>query len=61
MRTAICSDECQNGGTCVEPNTCSCAPSYDGDTCEMSTLISDLFPSIYHYAVSFAINKWYTL
>ena len=30
---AICSDTCQNGGTCSSPDTCSCAHGWTGSTC----------------------------
>uniref|UniRef100_A0A8W8MXH9 EGF-like domain-containing protein n=1 Tax=Magallana gigas TaxID=29159 RepID=A0A8W8MXH9_MAGGI len=29
-----CSPACQNGGTCVQPNVCSCAPGWNGTFCE---------------------------
>ncbi|XP_065928964.1 epidermal growth factor-like protein 7 isoform X2 [Magallana gigas] len=32
--SAICSPACQNGGTCVQPNVCSCAPGWNGTFCE---------------------------
>ncbi|XP_046644304.1 epidermal growth factor-like protein 7 isoform X2 [Daphnia pulicaria] len=31
---AVCSKGCKNGGTCVKPNTCNCAPGYTGPSCE---------------------------
>ncbi|KAK7497024.1 hypothetical protein BaRGS_00011760, partial [Batillaria attramentaria] len=30
----VCSAECQNGGTCIGPDTCQCAPGWTGPTCE---------------------------
>ncbi|XP_014090366.3 uncharacterized protein slow [Bactrocera oleae] len=30
----ICSTECQNGGTCTEPDTCSCPAGFSGKFCE---------------------------
>ena len=33
-RIAVCNKGCKNGGTCVKPNTCSCAPGYTGPSCE---------------------------
>lgn len=30
----ICSTECQNGGTCTEPDTCSCSAGFTGKFCE---------------------------
>ncbi|EFX77221.1 hypothetical protein DAPPUDRAFT_247979 [Daphnia pulex] len=29
-----CLQGCKNGGTCVKPNTCNCAPGYTGPSCE---------------------------
>ncbi|XP_063410738.1 uncharacterized protein LOC134693760 [Mytilus trossulus] len=29
----ICSPGCRNGGTCVQPNKCSCPSAYTGDIC----------------------------
>ena len=31
---AICRPGCQNGGTCVRPNGCSCATGYTGTLCQ---------------------------
>ncbi|CAF4154212.1 unnamed protein product [Adineta steineri] len=35
MRTAktVCSPSCENGGTCVAPNTCLCTSSYTDSVC----------------------------
>ncbi|KAK3108253.1 hypothetical protein FSP39_004202 [Pinctada imbricata] len=33
---AICSPQCQNGGTCISPNTCACAPGWRGSFCEQA-------------------------
>jgi hypothetical protein len=33
--TPICTDPCMNGGTCVSPNTCSCATEWTGLECEI--------------------------
>ena len=30
---AICSETCQNGGTCSSPDTCSCVHGWTGSTC----------------------------
>nr|XP_045626152.1 von Willebrand factor D and EGF domain-containing protein-like [Procambarus clarkii] len=35
---AACSPPCQNGGTCVAPNTCECVPGFAGDACEILPL-----------------------
>ena len=32
--TAVCANPCQNGGTCVDINTCSCPTGYAGPSCE---------------------------
>lgn len=29
----VCTDECQNGGTCISPNTCECTAGHSGSTC----------------------------
>ncbi|OWF35134.1 uncharacterized protein LOC110443319 [Mizuhopecten yessoensis] len=29
----VCNDACQNGGTCVSPNTCTCTPGQSGSNC----------------------------
>ncbi|XP_060064515.1 uncharacterized protein LOC132544877 [Ylistrum balloti] len=31
--TPVCNDVCQNGGTCIAPNTCSCTGGRSGSTC----------------------------
>jgi hypothetical protein len=31
---AICEEECQNGGICTAPNTCTCASGFIGDKCQ---------------------------
>ena len=28
--SAVCVEMCQNGGTCVAPETCACLPGYTG-------------------------------
>ncbi|XP_060564261.1 delta and Notch-like epidermal growth factor-related receptor [Ruditapes philippinarum] len=32
--TPICYQSCQNGGTCIRPNTCQCTSSFKGPHCE---------------------------
>ena len=27
---AVCDPSCQNGGSCLSPNTCTCLPGYTG-------------------------------
>ena len=31
---AICDPACENGGTCIEPNTCECVDGYSGTQCQ---------------------------
>lgn len=31
---AVCQRVCQNGGTCIAPNTCKCQPGYSGQWCQ---------------------------
>ena len=35
QKTPVCSAKCQNGGTCIRPNVCQCAPGYKGATCHI--------------------------
>ncbi|XP_063419667.1 uncharacterized protein LOC134704814 [Mytilus trossulus] len=42
--TAICSPKCQNGGTCIRPNACSCPAGYEGDICAGIAVCSHLHP-----------------
>ena len=30
-----CTDGCQNGGTCILPEVCTCAPGWTGTNCEI--------------------------
>ncbi|XP_070570759.1 epidermal growth factor-like protein 7 [Ptychodera flava] len=32
--TAICNPHCENGGSCVAPNSCRCTPNFTGRRCE---------------------------
>ncbi|XP_072015031.1 uncharacterized protein [Amphiura filiformis] len=32
--TPICTQDCQNDGTCTAPDTCTCSPCYTGAICE---------------------------
>ncbi len=34
---AVCSDPCQNGGTCASPGVCVCKLGYSGKRCETSS------------------------
>ncbi|XP_052223964.1 protein kinase C-binding protein NELL2-like [Dreissena polymorpha] len=36
-KKALCSSECQNGGTCVSPDVCECPKGYNGLRCENET------------------------
>nr|XP_022288617.1 hemicentin-1-like [Crassostrea virginica]XP_022288618.1 hemicentin-1-like [Crassostrea virginica] len=36
QKTPVCSAKCQNGGTCIRPNVCQCAPGYKGATCHIA-------------------------
>lgn len=31
---AVCTEPCQNGGTCANADTCVCPPGYRGEHCE---------------------------
>ena len=31
---AVCSQPCQNGGSCTKPNTCSCPSQFEGALCQ---------------------------
>ncbi|CAF4375127.1 unnamed protein product, partial [Adineta steineri] len=31
--TAVCTNGCDNGGTCTAPDTCICATGWSGATC----------------------------
>lgn len=33
--SALCTPECQNGGSCVLPNLCICTSAYTGASCEI--------------------------
>jgi len=35
LSTAICTNPCQNGGTCIAPETCQCSEFLGGPTCEV--------------------------
>lgn len=35
----LCNGSCQNGGTCVAPNTCSCPRGWTGDFCQTCKII----------------------
>ena len=33
LALAVCTPECQNGGTCSSPGVCTCAPGWEGSRC----------------------------
>ena len=37
--SAICNPHCENGGTCVSPNVCSCDKTFTGRQCEIRTYL----------------------
>ena len=40
--TAICDPSCENNGSCLAPNHCSCQQGYSGDRCERSNLLHNI-------------------
>ncbi len=34
--TAVCTQACQNGGTCSAPDTCTCMEGFSGNQCEIT-------------------------
>jgi len=36
---AQCTNGCQNGGTCILPDTCTCAPGWTGTSCETGEMM----------------------
>ena len=52
MCIAECTGGCQNGGTCILPELCGCAPGWTGTNCETGKEIhSYLFGELYHYII----------
>ena len=49
--TAVCSSGCYNGGTCVSPNTCSCASGWMGVDCRTGECMK------WFYLVGSVINE----
>ncbi|XP_060604012.1 epidermal growth factor-like protein 7 [Ruditapes philippinarum] len=43
--TPICHTPCLNGGTCIQPDTCSCPISHDGKYCQ--TLLCSHLPALF--------------
>ena len=43
LSTAICTNPCQNGGTCIAPETCQCTEFLGGPTCEVRKYYNYLF------------------
>lgn len=35
---AVCTEKCQNGGTCAQPDHCRCPDGWSGPTCERNEL-----------------------
>lgn len=35
FRTAVCRQQCLNGGMCTRPNVCACPNAFEGPTCEL--------------------------
>lgn len=48
---AVCTLPCANGGTCTEPEVCSCTSHWQGSTCEQGTLY-------YHDSVIIISYAW---
>ena len=46
---AICTDPCNNGGTCIDPDVCLCPEAFEGDTCENGMFIKSLSFCIFIY------------
>ena len=40
---AVCPQGCYNGGSCVSPGRCSCAPGWSGDDCKTGICCSKIF------------------
>ena len=36
---AVCTPECQNGGTCSSPGVCTCAPGWEGSRCTVGVCV----------------------
>ena len=36
---AICDPVCENGGTCIAPNTCECVDGYSGEQCQAGIIL----------------------
>ena len=36
---AVCTPECQNGGTCSSPGVCTCAPGWEGSRCTVGECV----------------------
>ena len=53
--TAVCSNPCQNGGTCTAPNTCACDVGWTGTECETATGGCNLFGNMFTWCVDSGI------
>ncbi|WAQ94072.1 COCA1-like protein [Mya arenaria] len=52
MVAAICTAPCQNGGSCVAPDTCTCPPTHVGPVCETRRIVAAVTDFIDQYNVS---------
>jgi len=50
-RSAICSPSCQNGGICVNPNTCVCTSLWSGSTCNTRKFILQIKMNWYYWSI----------
>ncbi|XP_021345004.1 uncharacterized protein LOC110444967 [Mizuhopecten yessoensis] len=46
----MCTIPCLNGGSCITPDVCACAPSYLGSVCELGGDPSSLLTPSHHFA-----------
>ena len=54
---AVCQRVCQNGGTCIAPNTCKCQPGYSGQWCQTCMYRSSTFYCIRQFCL-LSINSY---
>ena len=55
---AICTSPCLNGGTCTNPDECSCLPGFTGDNCEsdINECDTDSLHDCHHYNIAECVN-----